>query len=68
MVFKPEHGTHARFADIPAGLVPITASMTRFTIKTDDNRVLHIKRHQLLMTAFTNYKSQVDHKVKPLNT
>jgi hypothetical protein len=61
VLFKPEHDTHARFADIPAGLVPITPSTTRFTIKTDDNRVFHIKRRQLPMTdayTFTDYKSQ----------
>ena len=61
VLFKPEHGTHAIFADVPAGLVPITPSTTRFTIKTDNNRVSHIKWHQLPMTpayAFTDYKSQ----------
>ena len=61
VLFKPDHGTHARFADIPAGLVPITPSTTRFTIKTDDNRVFHIKWRRLPTTAayaFTDYKSQ----------
>jgi hypothetical protein len=61
VLFKPEHGTHARFGDIPAGLVPIIPSTTRFTIKTGDNRVFHIKWHRLPMTpayAFTDYKSQ----------
>jgi hypothetical protein len=60
-LFKAEHGTQAKFADIPAGLVPITPTTTRFTIKTDDNRVFHIERRQLPIAAaykFTNYKSQ----------
>jgi hypothetical protein len=44
VLFKPGHGTHAKFADLPAGLVPITPSTTRFTVKTNDNRISHTKR------------------------
>jgi ATP-dependent exoDNAse (exonuclease V) alpha subunit len=61
VLFKPDHGTTARFRGIDPGVVPITPSTMTFTITTDDKKKFGVKRRQLPITpgyAFTDYKSQ----------
>jgi hypothetical protein len=61
VLFKPDHGTTARFQGIDPGVVPITPSTMTFTIALDNKKKFSVKRRQLPITAgyaFTDYKSQ----------
>ena len=61
ILFKPDRGTKLIFQGLPPGLIPLTPSLTRFSVTTRTGKTFKIIRRQYAMTAgyaFTDYKSQ----------
>lgn len=62
LLFRPDKPTDIRFEGIEKGLIPITPSEVRFTVKEEgSNKEFRVIRRQYALTggyAFTNYKSQ----------
>ena len=61
LLFKPDRTTKLEFPGLPAGIIPLTPSQTKFSVTGRSGKRYKITRRQYAMTAgyaFTDYKSQ----------
>ena len=61
LLFKPDRVSNLAFPGLPAGIIPLTPSRAKFTVRGRSGKTLKVERKQYTMTAgyaFTDYKLQ----------
>ena len=61
LLFKPDRLSNITFPGLPAGIIPLTPSRAKFTVRGRSGKMFKVERKQFAMTAgytFTDYKSQ----------
>jgi hypothetical protein len=61
LLFKPDRASKLSFLGLPAGIIPLTLSRVKFSVRGRSGKAFKVERKQYAVTAgytFTDYKSQ----------